>query len=456
MTSETLPDFPIAEELFIIGNGFDLQCGLETTYYNFIGYILNKREQQDNQLSDDYEQIVSQYERMLAPELNADIRGYDWLSVKFSDFKYDINIWYRILLYEKLNKNSNWSSVEEVIATYLKNYDMISYLTKLFFQKKKKSSFSDNRVLPKIKVNNNSKSRNDVYYAVLYGIIFRTEDSLSLDSGKHLYSELKTLFSSPKQVSVDTVKELITSILLNELNELEYDFECFLCKQVNETPDYLQKVERLLEKLQPPLLLERLESDWDLNSHKNYHLLSFNFTSAWSGASGISSRSPRNNPLKYSDVHGRLPMESDAVCSTIIFGIDHNGIDATSLEYRFTKTYRTLKLYSTNLEGIGDDSDIYSPTIKKIKFYGHSLAEADYAYFQQIFDYYDLYNNQELALIFYYSVYDNGIAEQIEQNQMLAISRLIEKYGQTMDNQNHGKNLLTRLIQTNRLKLIKI
>ena len=71
-------------------------------------------------------------------------------------------------------------------------------------------------------------------------------------------------------------------------------------------------------------------------------------------------------------------------------------------------------------------------------------------------NYYDLYNNQELALIFYYSVYDNGIAEQIEQNQMLAISRLIEKYGQTMDNQNHGKNLLTRLIQTNRLKLIRI
>lgn len=445
MTSETLPVSPIAEELFIIGNGFDLQCGLETTYYNFIGYILNKREQQDNQLSDDYEQIVSQYERMLAPELNTDIRGYDWLSVKFSDFKYDINIWYRILLYEKLNKNSNWSSVEEVIATYLKNYDMISYLTKLFFQKKKKPSFSDNRVLPEIKVNNNSKSRNDVYYAVLYGIIFRAEDSLSLDSGKHLYSELKTLFSSPNQVSVDTVKELITSALLNELNELEYDFECFIRYRVEKTNNYLDSANFLLERMLNP------EADAiTFVEPRPYHLLSFNYTSIWSGtAKSIYS------PEKYLDVHGKLP-KLNIKFSNIIFGIDHEGIEASSLEYRFTKTYRTLQLYSRNFEGVGDNRDIYSPTIKKIKFYGHSLAEADYAYFQQIFDYYDLYNNQELALIFYYSVYDNGIAEQIEQNQMLAISRLIEKYGQTMDNQNHGKNLLTRLIQTNRLKLIRI
>lgn len=29
MTSETLPVSQIVEELFVIGNGFDLQCGLK-------------------------------------------------------------------------------------------------------------------------------------------------------------------------------------------------------------------------------------------------------------------------------------------------------------------------------------------------------------------------------------------------------------------------------------------
>lgn len=39
----------------------------------------------------------------------------------------------------------------------------------------------------------------------------------------------------------------------------------------------------------------------------------------------------------------------------------------------------------------------------EIKFYRHSLSEADYSYFQSIFDYYNLYENNKVSLIFYYS-----------------------------------------------------
>ena len=30
----------VATELFVVGNGLDLQCGLETTYENFLKYVL--------------------------------------------------------------------------------------------------------------------------------------------------------------------------------------------------------------------------------------------------------------------------------------------------------------------------------------------------------------------------------------------------------------------------------
>lgn len=34
----------------------------------------------------------------------------------------------------------------------------------------------------------------------------------------------------------------------------------------------------------------------------------------------------------------------------------------------------------------------------EIKFYGHSLSEADYSYFQSIFDFYNLYDNYNVSL----------------------------------------------------------
>lgn len=79
------------------------------------------------------------------------------------------------------------------------------------------------------------------------------------------------------------------------------------------------------------------------------------------------------------------------------------------------------------------------PIIEAIKFYGHSLAEADYSYFQHLFDYYDLYNNNSLKLEFYYSVYEGVDPEKLKQEQLVSILRLLDKYGETLDNKFHGK-----------------
>ncbi len=83
----------------------------------------------------------------------------------------------------------------------------------------------------------------------------------------------------------------------------------------------------------------------------------------------------------------------------------------------------------------------------EIKFYGHSLSEADYSYFQSIFDYYNLYSNDKVSLVFYYS---KGY-EQYE-----AIYKLINVYGRTLANENQGKNLMHKLLLENRLKIEEI
>ena len=83
----------------------------------------------------------------------------------------------------------------------------------------------------------------------------------------------------------------------------------------------------------------------------------------------------------------------------------------------------------------------------EIKFYGHSLNEADYSYFQSIFDYYNLYENTNVSLIFYYS-------KGFEQTDK--VYQLINTYAKTLSNKDQGNNLTHKLLLENRLKIVEI
>lgn len=91
---------------------------------------------------------------------------------------------------------------------------------------------------------------------------------------------------------------------------------------------------------------------------------------------------------------------------------------------------------------------------QKLIFYGHSLSEADYSYFQSLFDLYDIYN--QAFLIFKYSVYDKEKAYEIKKVVFHSITKLIKKYGDTMTNKDHGKNLLHKILLEGRLKIEEI
>ena len=90
-------------------------------------------------------------------------------------------------------------------------------------------------------------------------------------------------------------------------------------------------------------------------------------------------------------------------------------------------------------------------TTRPIKFYGHSLSSADYSYFQSIFDMVELYSSH-VKPIFFYSDYSETAKEEMYQRFL----GLLSAYGETMDNEDHGKNLIHKLILEGRLSIVEI
>ncbi|EAD1619684.1 hypothetical protein ARN86_14930, partial [Listeria monocytogenes] len=81
----------------------------------------------------------------------------------------------------------------------------------------------------------------------------------------------------------------------------------------------------------------------------------------------------------------------------------------------------------------------------------------DYAYFQSLFDYLDIYNNP-IKLTFYYTNYLKGEQdlETVRREQTKAVRKLIVEYGSTLDNEAKGKNLLHKLLLEERIGVFEL
>lgn len=105
---------------------------------------------------------------------------------------------------------------------------------------------------------------------------------------------------------------------------------------------------------------------------------------------------------------------------------------------------------------LNDDKHSLLPKgIKKIIFYEHSLADADYSYFQSIFDFYSIYGS-EVRIEFCFFVFDDNLKEVIIKGQLESVTKLLSKYGNTMNNDNHGKNLIHKLLLGNRVQISEV
>jgi len=146
-----------------------------------------------------------------------------------------------------------------------------------------------------------------------------------------------------------------------------------------------------------------------------------------------------------SNVHGVYEMNN------VILGVDFAEKSLPQNMRIFTKTHRKMVQSS--------HKEILSIHIQKIKFYGHSLGEADYSYFQSIFDNYNLYGGDltygspQVELQFYFSIYDESARAEIIRNATDSVYRLITTYGTSLDNEDKGRNLLHKLLLEGRVQI---
>lgn len=219
-------------------------------------------------------------------------------------------------------------------------------------------------------------------------------------------------------------KKNMDEFLFSELLLFEREFTEFLKNKLSENKQYARSISTKLK-----VILGK-----DIVNSNNFSILSFNYTI------------PKIFQGHITNVHGRLDRDN------IIFGIDQKDVEATSPVFKYTKTFRKL------VQSKSKDDLIYIDNkneLKNIYFYGHSLSRLDYSYFQSIFDYYDIYQS-EVSLIFCCSVYGGRTSSEIISEHANLVGALLEQYGLTMNNQNHGKNLMHKLLLEGRLTIREI
>lgn len=396
-----------AQQLIILGNGFDLASGLKSTYGRFIEYVM---EESGISVEEIKQKIAS-----FNIESLSDIKDS---YIEQEDF-FKLNIWIWLFINSDLSEASNWQSVEEQIYEYLDN-DLIELAS-------------------------NPKGLHDV----------------SITKEKYKKTTLiVNCFIKCKEIEIERTPNSIAKFLMEQLNHLEASFEQFLFENAGYTVgndgtglfDYFEPARTLLTKI--------VKKD-SITEESVYNIMSFNYTDPWNERWGQNGGLANDflAPNKSLSVHGQALARSDDEVNRIIFGIDNKDLKISEYNYKyiFTKTFRTLVNYSdTKTSQSATENNIFDKGIKVIKFFGHSLGEADYSYFQQMFDYYDLYNNDDLRLYFYFKKYDKRDVIDYLNEQSAMVIRLLEKYGETMSNKDHGKNLVTRLEMTKRLYIKEI
>lgn len=383
----------MSSNLIILGNGFDLKCGVKSTFKDFF----------DNRIS---EEVGKQLETFYtALDLRDSYRslsfneGEEYDGVLVPEDRYNLikdaklTFWDLLFVENKSNLKPmrNWHNVEQNMLDILKEIDLTKNYSNL------------GQHMAKGIASLRSKLRTSIQNSLVKCCILA------------YYSIPKERYRSKKNLD---------EFLLSELIEFESAFSKFLKDEVSRTNDYFDHSEHLIRRI--------IGED---NSVDDIEALSFNYTE------------PKCLNNKITNVHGKLRNDN------IIFGIDQDEISTSSPIYKYTKTFRKMvQIKKTNEDNVYINNKY---DLKNIFFYGHSLSVLDYSYFQSIFDYYNLYDSN-VSLTFCCSPYGEKSSQEILSEHAGLVANLLGKYGKTMNNENHGRNLMHKLMLEGRLTIKEI
>ena len=337
------------KQLLIIGNGFDLACGLKSRYNDFF-YDLYKENPQNYSITEEENYWFKLFKGM----------------VKFDE-----------------NYTLGWTDIELQILIELMNIEFIYNIDLL--------------------LNLNTLESKDSIKAYISRFIYtKSNENKHYDEDSVLNTFL-VLKKTLHEHEIDILDKRSTfDRLKKDLKKFENTFAFYLNNELERNgDDYLINSSRLFDRLLLQNHLSNKSRNYQYNrtdiGDNTQQIISFNYT-----------QPSLYDSIRY--IHGNLKNRN------IIFGIDYDSVSISS-------------------------------DIKNILFYGHGLGEADYSYFQSIFDTVDLYHS-DAKLIFYWTQFgdQDQYIEQVEK-----VVWLIEKYGQTFANKDHGRNLFTKLLLENRI-----
>jgi len=358
-------------DLLILGNGFDLHCGLKTRFSDFIDFELKKEAI--------YAFFLKLSDNLVTHKYNAD--AIRTPSCVLSNTKLSLSFWEVCFLTLKAlhggvygpsfeSLTADWKDVEKVIRTSLLEETGALLSIPIIF----------------------SHLYSQAHQTHLLGegkVIDANAEWLLLN-----YIESNSRFPHAKfetEKSVDQARIIFYSYLFSELKDFEQSFGQYLSGQENDNQIYNQTARAFASKL--------------CNRNTNVVVESFNYTR------------PAIDCVGFRNIHGTT--------QNPVIGIDADGVDPKDPRFKFTKASRCLMLA---IQDEGLTKQDFS-VITNIIIYGHSLNAQDYTYFFNILEtkrIQDPSNNCEIT--FPYSVY-LGTTREAEQTRLHdAVEDLLNSY----------------------------
>lgn len=432
------------KQLIVLGNGFDLACGLKSSYNDFFLDRFNKLFGDSNfkPTNIDDENFQNKlYKKRVDIWLNTNHLSNPRIPPK-PTLGYKIT---RPDYFEEFSKN--WTNDKQTLT----RWDIIFLFAELCLDKKV-SAYQwqdiESIILEVISIALDFQNK----YSLKLNYASTVSIGRSSIPGEQLFKELIYNISFTGELSI----EKTAAELLSELEKFESAFANFITQQYELEPssNYISKAKDLLERLSRCYGIHFMQ-----DAPSEVDVLSFNYSldkrfldilndtriETWSNIHGIASFDDPNVRNISKDKAENI---GDGLIPAPIFGVDNHNIDDND-DWRiiFTKPYRVIE------NGVNEirKSNGYANT-DKITIYGHSLGQADYSYFETIFDENNLYNSNTEIEYFYYAGEDKLEKVKNRKNATKTLYNLLTDYGKTLSDQ-HGNNIINKLNIENRLTI---
>lgn len=416
--------------LYIIGNGFDKYMDLATGYLDYFKAPIDensKRKRINKELKEEIDKKIE--------DIKSNVRKN---FVEIADSVSDLDLFsIYLLIVSKDIKDKLWGDIEFQIHPYI--YEITEICNRV--------NSSDYSELYK-------KEINEIKRLVLRYII-----EIKINYNKNAKSEDSKFDNVIKTIKPITW-EYLSQILLKGLNEnkfkdtelaSDYGFETYFGRYIKNINEEIE--EKILNNDNYKNKIYEV-FDESVGNENNAYIISFNYTTYL-----------KKIFKNMCNMHGTFDKP--------IFGIDYmKNYDGKF--YLFNKKDINKNIFYNNLIDFTKTSRIFfngtsekifklpdRDELKKIYFMGHGLADADYSYFQALFDYYDIYNSN-IIIEFLYSDFrekEKCIEEktgEVRKDTEEKIIKLFDAYGKTLNNKDKGKNLLHKLLLENRLRMKEI